>query len=258
MRWMVLLIAISAGLATFAGEPDLAREQRMAEQIVDAIFDGEPLELASGEHQFLAILAEAESAKGTVVILHGRGFHPDWETVVQPLRIGLTKYGWNTLSIQLPVLHKTAKYYDYVDVFPHAIPRIESALDFARQQTPEGKVVVLAHSCGTHMAHHWITHRQSDPSTTFDAYVGIGMGATDYGQKMVEPFPLAKIAVPVFDVFGEKDYPAVLRLAEQRLQLIGVAGNTKSAQQGIPGATHYFQGHEDQLTEVVGQWLDTL
>jgi hypothetical protein len=35
-----------------------------------------------------------------------------------------------------------------------------------------------------------------------DAYIGIGMRATDYGQPMLEPFPLDGMKVPVLDVYG--------------------------------------------------------
>jgi hypothetical protein len=28
-----------------------------------------------------------------VLIIHGRGFHPDWVDTVQPLRVGLVDYG---------------------------------------------------------------------------------------------------------------------------------------------------------------------
>jgi len=45
--------------AAFAQGPDLEREQRLADQIVDDIFDGEPVMLKAGEHEFLSIYTEA-------------------------------------------------------------------------------------------------------------------------------------------------------------------------------------------------------
>jgi hypothetical protein len=33
-----------------------------------------------------------------------------------------------------------------------------------------------------------------------NAYVGIGMEATDYGQPMLERFPLERMSIPVLDV----------------------------------------------------------
>ncbi len=55
-----------------------ARGQRLAEQIVDAILDGDPGYLEAVNQQFLAIHTRPEwnQAPGAAVILHGRGTHP--------------------------------------------------------------------------------------------------------------------------------------------------------------------------------------
>ena len=109
---------------------DLERENRLAEQIVDAILDGEPIQLSTGKHDFLAIEtpAETDKEKGAVIILHGRGTHPDWSQVANPLRTALPAEGWATLSLQMPVLAKDAKFYDYVPIFPEALPRIDAGI----------------------------------------------------------------------------------------------------------------------------------
>ena len=253
------MVGILFATQTMSAQPDLAREQRMAEQIVDAIFDGEPFELEAQGNAFLAIHTEtdADTPKGNVLILHGRGFHPDWATVVQPLRVGLVGHGWNTLSIQMPVLDKAAKYFDYVDIFDDAGPRIEAALAYLRENN-DGPIVIVAHSCGSHMAQHWIHQGGEDALSKFDAYVGIGMGATDYRQPMVEPFALEKMKMPVLDVYGEEDYPAVLRMARERSDMIWRGANPKSRQEMVPGAGHYFEEMGEELTDVIAQWLDTL
>ncbi len=238
-----------------AGGPDLAREQRMAEEIVDAILDGEPVELEADGVRFLAIHTEADQPRGSVLILHGRGFHPDWAEVVQPLRVGLVEHGWNTLSIQLPVLEKQAKYFDYIWLFPEAMPRIEAALDYLEEQG-DRPIVIIAHSCGSHMAQHWIREKGEAALKRFDAYVGIGMGATDYRQPMVEPFVLDRMAMPVLDLYGENDYPAVLRMAPERAEMLKKAGHPASRQMVVPGADHYFTDMGDELVQVVAEWLE--
>lgn len=240
-------------------EPDRAREQRMDAEIRDAILDGQPLDLETKYgRSFLAIYTEASEtpARGTVVVLHGRGFHPDWQTVVHPLRVGLTEHGWNTLSIQLPVLDKEAKYFDYLPVFADAMPRIEAAIAAARERSA-GQVVLLAHSCGSHMVQHWMLTRGTAATDQFDAFVGIGMGATDYGQPMQEPFALDRLSVPILDVYGDHDYPAVQRLAKDRLAAIQAGGNDKSRQIVVPG-DHYYVDHQDELVDAVAAWLNEL
>ena len=233
---------------------DIAREKRLASQIVDSIIDGDAVFLNSGEHEFLSIYTEADEPKGAALIMHGRGFHPNWTDVAYPLRVGLVEHGWNTLSLQMPVLEKEARYYDYLKIMDEALPRIEAGIDYLKQQGND-KIILIAHSCSVHMTMAWVdAGRMRD----IDAFVGIGMGAVDYQQPMKTPFPLEKFSVPVLDVYGEKEYPAVIKGAPERLAAIQKAGNAKSKQVSVPGANHYFTDEGDALLEVVGPWLQGL
>lgn len=237
-------------------QPDLEREKRLAAEIADAVMDGDVVEITADAQTFIGIYTEtdADAPKGAAIILHGRGFHPDWEDTIQPLRVGLTEFGWNTLSIQMPVLEKTAKYYDYVPIFEFASPRIEEAIAFLKEAGNE-KIVLIAHSCGAHMAMTWFSAHGDD---NIDAYVGLGMGATDYKQPMAQPFPLQEMKVPVLDVYGEDEYSAVIKMAPERLAMMQAAGNSQSEQAVVPGADHYFKDKGAELTEVVAAWLDKI
>ena len=235
---------------------DLDREQRIHDQIFDAIFDGEPLMLEANGHKFLAIhmQSETDNKKGAAIILHGRGLHPTEETVAQPLRTALPASGWDTLSLQMPVLAKEAKYFDYVPVFPESYPRIEAGIAYLQAQGIEN-IVLSAHSCGSHMAMSWIDERGDK---FIDAYIGISMGATDYKQPMVTTFPLEKMSVPILDIYGSEDYPAVKRMAPERKTMLEAAGHPKSAQRLIEGAEHYYNGHKDALVGAISDWLNRL
>jgi acetyl esterase/lipase len=132
--------------------PNLEREKRMAVEVEDAVLDGDVIFLKDGDHEFMAIDQEADDeTKGAIIILHGRGFHPNWEDGIYPLRTQLPAKGWRTLSLQMPVLVKTAKYYDYVPLFSQAGPRIEAGIKHLKEQGIDN-IVLLAHSCGAHMA----------------------------------------------------------------------------------------------------------
>lgn len=242
---------------TKAAKPDLEREKRLADEIVDAILDGEAIQLNDGDHEFLGIYTEADNAKGTVIILHGRGFHPDWMDTIQPLRVGLVEEGWSTLSLQMPVLEKSAKYYDYYPIFPAAFPRIDSAIKYINEQNDK-PVMLLAHSCGAHMAMAWVHDKGEAVNKAIDGYLGLGMGATDYKQKMKQPFSLPMLTVPVLDVYGENDYSAVLRMAPERLAMMEKAGNEQSKQISIPEADHYYTDKGEPLTKAIGEWLNGL
>lgn len=249
---ITLLGLIQLGMPAVAS--DLEREKRLASQVVDSIIDGEPLYLKAGEHEFLSIYTEADEPQGAVVIMHGRGFHPNWADVAYPLRVGLVEQGWNTLSLQMPVLDKDARYYDYLEIMDEAFPRIEAGIDFLKAQGA-GKIIVIAHSCSVHMTMAWVdAGRMRD----IDAFVGVGMGAVDYQQPMKKPFPLDKITLPVLDVYGEDEYPAVIKGAAERLAAMQTAGNSKSRQITVPAANHYFTDQGDALLEVIAAWLQGL
>ncbi len=245
-----LFVALGACNAV-AAESDLEREQRLGEEMSMNLFDGEVVGISDGERDFLAAWIETDSPRGTVVLLHGRGFHADWQDVVGPLRVRLAEDRWNTLSLQMPVLDVDAKYYDYVPTFPDADRRIDAGIAFARERA-DGPVVVLAHSCGAHM----IMHRIAGQGVSgIDALVTAGLGATDWGQDPVAPFPIGQVEVPFLDALGSAEYERVLGLAAQRLDAVK-ATHASSAQVFVDGADHYFKGKNAELGDVVSTWLD--
>lgn len=254
IKFFIALCLVFSALPATAS--DLAREKRLADEIVDMIVEGEPVWLEAGRHEFLAIYTPTAQRhpRGAAIILHGRGMHPDWADVVSPLRTALPESGWHTLSLQMPVLDKEARYNDYVPLFPEASPRIAAAIRYLRD-TGAKHIVLIAHSCGAHMAMHWIA-RQGDGN--INAYVGIGMGATDYQQPMKEPFPLAGMHVPVLDIYGSAEFPQVLKMAPERLDAMRKAGNPQSRQVVVAGADHYFHEHNAELVIAISKWLNQL
>jgi len=237
-------------------KPDYDRETRMIGEIEEAVMDGDveylPLE---NDKEFFSIYMEPESdaPKGGVIILHSRGYHANWDSVIKPLRVGMADKGWHSLSVQMPVLDKNATYYDYVPIFPYAHERIEAAIDFYKQRGVDN-IILISHGCGAHMSMSYFDKYGDDK---INAYVGIGMGATDYKQKVIKRFPLDIMLRPVLDVYGEKDFPGVVRLSESRKALMDISGNKKNAQKVIKGADHYYKdnGTAQTLTDTIDTWL---
>lgn len=240
-------------------KPDFEREDRMIGEIEEAVMDGdvEYLPLADGKEVFSIYMeAEADEAKGGVIVLHSRGYHANWDSVIKPVRVGLATKGWHSLSVQMPVLDKQATYYDYVPIFPYAHERIEAAIDFYKRQGVDN-IILIAHGCGAHMAMSYFDKFGDDK---ISAYVGVGMGATDYKQKVVKRMPLDTMLKPVLDVYGEKDFPGVRRSAKDRRWLMDIANNKQSAQKVITKADHYYKdsGTADELVGVIDTWLGKL
>jgi predicted alpha/beta-hydrolase family hydrolase len=251
---LAALVALVVFWAAPAVCSDFEREQRLGEEMILNLFEGEVVTLNDGERDFLSAYIEVPDPRGIIVLLHGRGFHPDWPDVVGPVRALLAEAGWSTLSLQMPVLEPKAKYYDYVKIFPEADKRIDAGIRYARDRV-DGPLVLFAHSCGAHMAMHWF---EESKNRSIDALVVAGLGATDYGQDLVEPFPLEQIHVPMLDVLGSREYERVLAMAPGRAQALAGEGHPYSSQVFVKDADHYFKGKNADLARVVIEWLDQL
>ena len=257
MKLILHLLCLFIFLMTTSHASNLAREKRISDQIVDVIFDGDAIFLKDKSgHSFLSIYmqTDAQKIKGAAIIMHGRGMHPDWKDVTKPLRISLPEHGWHSLAIQMPVLEKSARYFDYTETFNEAGYRIESAIEFLKEQGINN-IILIAHSCSVHMSMNWL---RDNTDKNIKAYIGIGMGATDYKQAMARAFPLEQLTFPVLDLYGEHDYPAVKNKAKKRLELIKQAGNPKSGQLIVNGSDHYHKDNNLQLIKKLTQWLNTL
>ncbi len=139
-------------------------------------------------------------------------------------------------------------------MFGNAHERIEAGIEFLREQGHE-RVILLAHSCGAHMAMDWVRAKRD---SGIDGYIGLGMGATDYKQPMHQPFPLDWMRVPILDLYAGEDFPAVQRMAPARKQMIEKAGHPRSMQTVLPGADHYYTDFGEPLVARVADWLDQL
>ena len=225
---------------------DLAKEKRWAEQISDSLLDGEAIKLNNGNHDFLAIETQAENASELgVIIIHGIGIHPDWPAVIQPLRVGLAEAGWNTLSLQMPVLSNDANGEDYEPLMTDAPTRIDAGIRHLAKQGTK-RIAIVAHSLGARMASYYLSHkkiyREAQTETPIVVYVSIGMGADDKNY-------LGQVKIPVFDIYGENDLEGVIASAPERMK--SSSGNKAYKQIKVAKANHFFDDQNEALLKVV-------
>ena len=249
---LFILLAVFTVTPVGATNSDVAKESRWAEQVIDGLLDGDEHWLIDDiGHEFLSILTEGDKSSGrAVVLVHGIGVHPNWPDVIYPLRAGLLEQGITTLSLQMPILANDADEREYGLLFPEVPGRFEAALDYLDDEGYK-KVTIVGHSMGAAMANYYLG--RNDPDEVLSLVI-IGMGAEDAFPESVEA--LAKVRIPVLDLYGSEDLEQVLNSAKQRV----LSGNKQSGRQylqmRVDGANHFFQGHEDALLRHVVQWLE--
>ncbi|MDR3395514.1 MAG: DUF3530 family protein [Parasulfuritortus sp.] len=238
MRFVLACFALLFSLNALAA--DYQREQRWADEVVPSVLVGDPVWLTqTNGHKFLGLYTAVAKAKVGLVIVHGLGVHPDWG-LIGVLRQQLPDDGYATLSIQMPVLNAEAQAEDYPPTFSEATERIRLAVAFLKDKG-YAKVAIVSHSLGTWMSYEYLTHTPDSPVV---AWVDIGAP---------NPFDMAKLNVPILDLYGQNDLPRVLEGAKQRASGLKQKG---SEQVMVPGADHFFEGKDAALLEQVRGWLD--
>ena len=245
---MCLLVVLATPVA--ASSTDIAKERRWAEQVEDGLLDGDVVWLDDGKGQeFLGVLTEGEADTGRAVLLvHGIGVHPNWPDVIYPLRSGLLEAGITSLSIQMPILANDAESIEYAPLFAEVPGRIDAAIA-ALQEAGYGRITLVAHSMGAAMA---VYYQTQAPVNRIESLVIIGMSPGLDGQENIDR--LRQLKLPVLDLYGEADLPAVLSSAARRAAA-GEAAQADYRQQRVADANHFFQGEESALLKSVLDWL---
>lgn len=253
---LVFVLSVMAVAVFPAGSvSDTAKEQRWAEQITDQLIIGEPVYLEADGHRFLSIFTPAETgtARGTALLVHGIGAHPDWPQVIQPLRSGLSERGWQSLSIQMPLPPEGIDAEGRMALLREGSDRLQAALAWlqTRKMTP---ATLIAHSRGgVDVLHFAATH----PAVPIVSLVVISTSGV-YPDVPVGVGPLQslqRIQWPVLDLYGENDHQNVVKTAQERQK--AAAGNTAYRQLQVPGADHFYDGQEAQLLKAITGWLQS-
>ncbi len=242
MKKTLIALCMLSNMVFAQTAPDYAKEARWADQVEDGIMDGDVIWLTANNHEFMSIFTPSETdTNKAAIIVHGLGAHADWPQVVQPLRVALTEQGFNTLSLQMPVLENGHDAVKYMSLLPQADERIKAAIDYLSSQGLKADVIV-AHSLGTVMSAHYL----NNGSHPFKRFVAVGMPdlAAQY---------LHKIRIPVLDLYGTDDIEPVLSSVNQRAD---AAKNNKNYQQLKVTADHFFNEKDELLIDTVNAWLN--
>jgi pimeloyl-ACP methyl ester carboxylesterase len=224
------LLALGLLAADIAAAQDYEREARWKAEVLGNLVVGDAVQIApGGGRAFLGLYTPGSTA--AVLLVHGIGVHPD-HGVIGSLRVALSDMGFATLSIQMPVLAADARPQDYYPaLFPEASQRIAAAAQWLSAKGHR-RIVLASHSLGA-----WMSQVHLERSTApFAAWIAMGRGG-----------PMPALPLPVLDVYGERDNPAVLESAPAR---------RATRQAIIRGADHFYAGKEDELARVLRGFID--
>lgn len=255
-RRCIILMLLALFISQQPGASDFAIEERFAEQLLKNGLDGSAVWLKTGNQQFLSLYLESSGPKnyGAVILLHGIAGHPDWPGVISPLRTGLPESGWSTLSLQMPLLPLDASVADYVPLLKEVPPRITSAIKFFHSKGIYN-VVIIGHGLGATMGASFLASG-SRSASVITAFAGIGMGAhSDYPEFVMANY-LAKINIPVFDLYGGRDLNSVMNYVHPRFLASRRAKNKAYRQRSVSGADHFFTGKSKALIKQIRNWLN--
>jgi pimeloyl-ACP methyl ester carboxylesterase len=236
--WILPALFISLG----AWASDYAREKKWADEVLPSVLTGDPvyLEQANG-HKFLGLYTPTGQAKAGVIVVHGIGIHPDWG-LISMLRQGLAESGYATLSIQMPILAADAKAEQYPPTFDEAAERLRLAVAYL-QAKGHRKVAIVSHSLGCRMTYHYLARQ---PEAPVRSWVMLSTPAPD---------DLARLKLPILDLYGENDLDQVVKKASVRAKGLVQKGST---QLRMPGADHFFEGKDEALLGSVRDFLDRI
>ena len=239
-----LLATVAAAAPPQRIVPDMAREDRWAEQVAPDIVVGDVVWLSTKlRPKVLAIYTRPPgTAKAAVIVVHGLGVNPDWE-VIGVLRTALADRGFATLSVQMPVLAADAPPADYVALYPEAGARLSAALAWLHERG-YAKVAIVSHSLGAAMTDAWLAHAAAGSGGSgIAAWVPLGMAV---------PFS-KRPRMPVLDVVASSDLPAVVASNPARVAELPADGCSRAVT--IQSTDHFYAGAQTRLIDTIAPFL---
>jgi dienelactone hydrolase len=239
------------------------REERWAAQIQEYLVIGEMQWLSDSTGKFLSIYTKPNNskAKGAVILMHGEGRHPDWPEVISLLRRSLAEQGYATLSLQMPILPRGAPLSGYGRALDEAAPRIREGMKFLRAEG-YADIALIGHGMGAAMG---LGALAEGKIKGVRGFIGVGMAAHvsekpryPLDPRLHAPTMLAKLRLPLLDIYGGLDDKVVAASAPERAEAARRAGNRGYEQYKIADADHGFGRFERELSEYIAAWLAKL
>jgi len=248
-------------LLTLSSMPEANQEKQFSQQLATVVTIGEAVNLPSGDNEFLAIYTKthAPNARGGIILLHDLGTHADWPDIITPLRGELPAKGWNTLSLQLPILPGNTLPKEMDLIFDEIDSRINSAIIFYGEKGIYN-LALIGHSFGAVAGVKYLANKV-DRRKEIIAFVGISMANDPYRtgdeKTRTQKGPSSiNLNIPVLDIYGSMDFETVVESAKYRASEAKKTQASNFSQIILTGADHNFTGLSSNLIKRVSTWLN--
>lgn len=253
LRFIVFTLCLVCLLDGVCLAGDEKREADFAESINKTLAMGKAVWLESEGKKFLGLYTETEkiTSKGTVIVLHDMGGHPDQQRLINGLRIFLPEHGWTTLALQMPLRESGAEQEEYYALFPEAAVRIQAGIIYAKSNGAEN-IVVVGYGLGGLMG----VYAQSEQALDIHALVTISLPVPATENKTAQTLEfIKKINIPMLDIYGALDVPDVTESARDRR--LAAKENTAYRHVKINDEGHAYQHDEGLLVKRIYSWLES-
>jgi len=226
--------------------------------------------------KFMGIFSRAisTSIKGGCIIMGEPNQHPNWKTVVYPLRTELPKFGWATLSIQPPMSSSPNSMEEKKSIAELVQKRLDTAHDYLTQKKLQN-ICIISHGQSANIATSYISSRQKNKSSITAAVL-----ISSYDDKLRSTSQnIEKIDINILDIYAENDWKSVIESSQRRATAAKLAatlmrrqppipfstkaqeitiqkiGNLRYRQKMINGTNHQFIAQQDYLVKYIRGWL---
>src|SRR2546426_962223 len=124
------------------------------------------------------------------------------------------------------------------------VPQLVSGEPVWLEAPRSEKVVLLSHSMGSRMANHYVG---AHPLVPLAGWISLSISSGEFA-------PIKRVKFPIFDVYAENDFDAVLRGSPKRA---AVLKRMRGSSQAMVFATdHFFAKKEKELVSLIGLLLE--
>jgi alpha/beta superfamily hydrolase len=250
LKVLVLVFFGLDGGVCLAG--DAKREADFASEIGKSVLLGKQVWLESSGHKFLGLYTETDKklSKGTVIILHDQGGHPNQLALIKNLRSQLPDHNWSTLSLQMPIREMGAGEEEYYSLFPEALSRIEAGIKYVKESKVDN-IVLVGYGLGALMA----IYAQSEKPMAINSLVAISLAVPDTEDKVGQTLAfIKKIKRPILEIYAENDQLAVTETARDRR--LAAKENSDYRQLKINDENHLYRHDEDTVVKRIYSWIE--